>query len=219
VEIVFENRIPRARPADAHDVLGTYRVAGSTREMTSSAVAEGVGFDDFMAMLKQRHATLMGGRPEKRPGELKMEVNRAGLTVFVAPGLVTGTLRQGWEMLRSLPEPFKRAAFMMFIVSEVHPFDDGNGRIARVMMNGELVSGGERRIFIPTAYRDDYLLALRALSRQQIAEPVIRTLDHAQAFSAAIDFTGLQRALDVLRSCNAFERDTEARLRLPPPPG
>jgi hypothetical protein len=219
VEIVFANRIPRARPEDAHDVLGTYRVVGSTREMTSSAVAEGMEFGSFMAMLKQRHATLMGGRPEKRPGELKMEVNRAGLTVFVAPDLVTGTLRQGWEMLRSLPEPFKRATFMMFIVSEVHPFDDGNGRIARVMMNGELVSGGQRRIFIPTAYRDDYLLALRALSRQQIAEPLIRMLDHAQAFSAAIDFADLQRALDVLSSCNAFERDTEARLRMPPPPG
>jgi len=219
VGIVFENRIPRARPEDAHDVLGTYRVVGSTREMTSSAVADGMEFEGFMAMLKQRHATLMGGRPEKRPGELKMEVNRAGLTVFVAPDLVTGTLRQGWEMLRSLPEPFKRAVFMMFIVSEVHPFDDGNGRIARVMMNGELVSGGQRRIFIPTSYRDDYLLALRALSRQHLAEPLIRMLEHAQAFSAAIDFADLQRALDVLRSCNAFERDTEARLRMPPPAG
>ncbi|REG82489.1 Fic/DOC family protein [Algoriphagus antarcticus] len=27
----------------------------------------------------------------------------------------------------------------MFLVSEVHPFLDGNGRIARVMMNAELV--------------------------------------------------------------------------------
>jgi len=28
---------------------------------------------------------------------------------------------------------------MMFLVSEVHPFLDGNGRIARVMMNAELI--------------------------------------------------------------------------------
>ncbi|HSU17928.1 Fic family protein [Longimicrobium sp.] len=219
VEIVFENRIPRARPEDAHDVLGTYRVVGSTREMTRSAVGEGADFDEFMAMLKQRHATIMGGRPEKRPGELKSTVNRAGLTVFVAPELVTGTLRQGWEMLRSLAEPFKRAAFMMFVVSEVHPFDDGNGRIARAMMNGELVAGGQRRIFIPTSYRDDYLLALRALSRQNVPDALLKMLDYAQAFSAAIDLADLQRALDVLRTCNAFERDTEARLRMPPPPG
>ena len=31
---------------------------------------------------------------------------------------------------------------MMFMMSEVHPFDDGNGRLARLMMNTELVSAG-----------------------------------------------------------------------------
>jgi fido (protein-threonine AMPylation protein) len=106
----------------------------------------------------------------------------------------------------------------MFLVAEVHPFDDGNGRIARAMMNGELISGRQRRIFIPTSYRDDYLLALRALSRQGVPDPLIRMLEYAQAFSAAIDFTGLQGALEILRRCNAFERDTEARLRMPPAP-
>jgi hypothetical protein len=215
VGIVFENRIPRARPEDAHDVLGTYRLVGSTREMTVSATAEGTTFDDFLSLLRRRHATIMGARPEKRPGELKREVNRAGLTVFVAPELVLGTLRQGFEMLRSLAEPFKRAAFVMFLVAEVHPFDDGNGRVARAMMNAELVSGLQRRIFIPTSYRDDYLLALRALSRQGVADALVKMLDYAQAFSAAIDFADLQRAIDVLGKCNAFERDTEARLRMP----
>ncbi|MBA3344349.1 MAG: Fic family protein [Gemmatimonadales bacterium] len=33
----------------------------------------------------------------------------------------------------------------------VHPFDDGNGRVARAFMNAELVSGGEGWILIPTA--------------------------------------------------------------------
>ena len=104
---------------------------------------------------------------------------------------------------------------MMFLVAEVHPFDDGNGRIARAMMNGELVAGGQRRIFIPTSYRDDYLLALRAISRRGFISPLLKMLDFAQAFSAAIDFTDLERAIEVLRECNAFERDTEARLRMP----
>jgi Fic family protein len=215
VGIVFGNRIPRARPQDAHDVLGTYRLVGGTSEMTRSAVAEGTPFDDQMALLRRHHATIIGGRPEARPGELKREVNRAGLTVFVAPELVLGTLRQGFEMLRSLDAPFKRAAFVMFMVAEVHPFDDGNGRLARAMMNAELISGLQRRIFIPTSFRDDYLLALRALSRQDAPDALVKMLDFAQAFSAAIDFADLQAAIDVLRRCNAFERDTEARLRMP----
>lgn len=215
VAIVFENRIPRSRPEDAHDILGTYRVASNVMAMSRSAAVPGANFEGFAATICRHHATLMGGRPDKRPGEFKTEVNRAGLTVFVDPALVYGTLRQGFGMLRSFPEAFKRAVMMMFVLSEVHPFDDGNGRLARVMMNAELVSGGERRIFIPTSYRDDYLLALRALSRQHQPEPLLKMLDYAQAFSAAIDFTDLQAALDVLRRSNAFERDTVARLRMP----
>jgi Fic family protein len=157
----------------------------------------------------------MSGRPEKRPGELKQEVNRAGLTVFVAPEMVRGTLRQGFEMLRSFAEPFKRAAFVMFLVAEVHPFDDGNGRVARAMMNAELVAGLQRRIVVPTVYRDDYLLALRALSRQGVPDPLVKMLDYAQAFCDAIDFTDLSAAIDALRRSNAFERDTDARLWIP----
>lgn len=56
--------------------------------------------------------------------------------------------------------PIARAIYMMFLVTEVHPFDDGNGRIARIMMNAELVNGGSSKIIIPTVYREDYMLAL-----------------------------------------------------------
>ena len=40
-------------------------------------------------------------------------------------------------MMASLDDPIARAIYMMFLVSEVHPFDDGNGRMARIMMNAE----------------------------------------------------------------------------------
>jgi fido (protein-threonine AMPylation protein) len=33
----------------------------------------------------------------------------------------------------------------MFLISEAHPFNDGNARIARIMMNAELVAGGHSR--------------------------------------------------------------------------
>src|SRR3546814_19124067 len=73
----------------------------------------------------------MDGRPDKNPGAFKTKVNRAGETVFVAPDLVTGTLERGFAFVQALAEPFQRAAFMMFLVSEGHPFTDGNGRTAR----------------------------------------------------------------------------------------
>lgn len=214
-EIIFQHRIPRHRPEDAHDILGTYQLVGSPAEMSLSAAGE---FDALLTLLRRRHAVIMQGRPDKRPGEWKQESNRARLTVFVEPELVLGTLRQGFELFRSLAEPFARAVFMMFLVAETHPFDDGNGRLARAMMNAELISGRQRRILIPTAFREDYLLALRALSRERNPTPLLRTLDRAQAFSAAIEFTELQAALAVLRGCRAFENDPDARLRMPEAP-
>ena len=91
----------------------------------------------------------------------------------------------------------------------------GNGRLARAMMNAERVSGQQRRILTPTVYRDDYLLALRALSRQGAPDALLKMLDYAQAFCAEIDFADLDQAIDALRRGNAFERDTEMRLRMP----
>lgn len=215
MEIVFEGRIPERRPTDAHDVLGTYRIASSRDEMGVSAADPRRDFEDFVTVLRRRHEVIMAARPDKNPGEFKMQTNYAGNTAFVAPELVVGTLRQGFELFRSLRGPFTRAAFMMFLVSDVHPFADGNGRIARIMTNAELIAESQHRIIIPTVYREDYLLALRALTRRGAADAFLRMLDRAQEFVSQIDFRDLDDALAVLRRANAFAEPSEARLILP----
>ena len=80
-----------------------------------------------------------------------------------------------------------------------------NGRIARAFMNAELVSGGERRILIPTVYRDEYVTGLRVHTRQGHPDPLIKTLDFAQEYVARIDFSDYDRALGVLRETGAFQ--------------
>lgn len=95
----------------------------------------------------------MEARPDKGPGIFKTQSDRAGPTIFVAPDLVNGTLEQGFAFLNGLSAPFHRAAFMMFPVSEVHPFADGNGRAARIMMNAELLAEGQERIIVPMPNR------------------------------------------------------------------
>lgn len=217
IEIVFEGRIPERRPADAHDVLSTYRIVSSRDEMGTSLADPRRDFDDFVRVLRRRHEVIMAARPDKNPGEFKREANFAGNTAFVAPGLVLGSLRRGFEIFRSLQDPFSRAAFMMFLVSEVHPFSDGNGRMARIMTNAELIAEGQHRIIIPTVYRDDYVLALRALTRQGHTDPFLRMLDRSQDFVSRIDFHDLDHALKVLRYANAFSDPNEARLVLPHP--
>ena len=140
--IVWEGKIPVERPADAHDILGTYRIVADTQEMSRVPESE----TSLMALLRSRHRTILESRPEAKPGTFKENPNRAGQTHFVAPDLVRGTLGKGCELYRALEHPLKKAMFIMFIVAEVHPFVDGNGRIARIMMNAELVSAGLRRI-------------------------------------------------------------------------
>lgn len=207
--IVFENRIPNARPQDAHDILGTYRIVADRSQMARLPQ----NFAEFERLLKRRHAEIMHARADKAPGQYKEETNRAGATTFVAPDLVRGTLDQGFKIYRSLTTPLHRAAFMMFLVAEVHPFADGNGRVARVMMNAELVAAKEQRIIIPTIYRSNYLSALKAISNRTSSEPLIRMLDFAQRITLSIDWTNFQRAEAELKSANAFMDSAEAEER------
>jgi hypothetical protein len=217
-DIVFKGYIPTARPEDAHDVLGTWRVVSDHNEMSRLPGNS----TELIALLKSRHARIMEGRPDKRPGRFKTEPNRAGSTTFVTPELVEGTLAKGFEMYRGLTSPLHRAIFMMFLVSEVHPFADGNGRVARVMMNSELVSARENRIIVPTVYRNNYLMALKALSQNGVTGALVRVIEFAQKYTAAVDFSDLDRARLVLDRTHAFADPNEAdaagiRLVLPTP--
>ncbi|NJM34387.1 MAG: cell filamentation protein Fic [Rhodomicrobium sp.] len=209
-EIVFEGVIPQERPADAHDVLGTFRVVSDVAHLKVLPA----NFAAFSDLLRHRHATVMEARPDKAPGAFKERENRAGNTVFVSPELVNGTLERGFEFLQALDDPFQRAVYMMVLVAEVHPFADGNGRLARIMMNAELVARDQQRIIIPTAYRTDYLGALKAFSHNGLADPLIRMLDVAQSYSHGIDWTTLERARAALAATNAFDDDPDAKLKL-----
>jgi hypothetical protein len=211
--IVFEHRIPETRPEDAHDVLGTYALVANSQEMGQGAVDLAGDPQGFLDLLKHRHRLVMHARVDKRPGQFKLTGNQAGNTYFVEPDRVEGTLRQGFELFRSLTDPFHRAVFMMFLITEVHPFDDGNGRTARAFMNAELISAGQRRILIPISYRQDYILSLKALSQTDRPRPFIRMLDRAQAFSARIDFGDFDQAVLQLRHSRAFDTSEDALLR------
>lgn len=215
-DIVFNNVIPRDRPEDAHDVLGTWQIVSDPVEMARTPRDTQM----LLTLMQSRHAVLMGARPDKQPGRFKREANRAGSTLFVAPDQVEGTLARGFEYYQSLDTPFARAVFMMFLVSEVHPFVDGNGRIARIMMNAELVAAGEERIIIPTVYRNNYLTALKALSQNAQPSPIIRTLDFARKWVAAVPWDDLETARRALESTHALIDPSEAddrgiRLRFP----
>ena len=190
-----------ARNADSHDVLGTFQLVASRREMRRTPSSS----EELIELLQDRHRILMAARPERNPGMFKMQNNHAGDTHFVDCTLVRGTLRKGYEFYQAIEHPFAKALFMMFMISEVHPFNDGNGRISRIMMNSELVAADQSKIIIPTVFREDYLNALRRLTRKGDPSVVIRALSRVRQFSANITGDNFEVTRKYLESCNAFK--------------
>ncbi len=211
--IALEAKIPANRPPDAYDILGTFRVVSDPARM-STKISQ-LSADSFLELIKLWHAVIMHGRPEKRPGEFKLEGNRSGGTFFVSPERTEGTLRQGFEIARAISSPFGRAAFFMYLLSEVHPFDDGNGRVTRAVVNAELISHGEVRLIIPTAYRTEYIDALKKMSNESDPKLLPRMLDFAQEFSGSIDYSNLNDAESQIRTWRAFDEGSRAFLNRP----
>ena len=201
--IAFEGKIPERRP-DGHDVLGTFRtllaVATDKSPPWQSA-------DEMIDVLKRYHRDIMGAHTEKFPGEFKNEQNFAGSTAFVEPELVKGTLRKGFEFYKALSEGFPRALFIKFLIAEVHPFMDGNGRLSRIVMNREFYRANEVPIVIPTVYRLDYLGGVKKLTRTSDADTYIRMMRRAQVFTASLNLESFESARQSLAKARAFSDD------------
>jgi fido (protein-threonine AMPylation protein) len=75
---------------------------------------------------------------------------------------------------------------MLFPVSEVHPFVDGNGRVARTVMNAELTAAGQHRLVVPVVWRNEYLTAMRQMSRANDVRLYARTLGFAWRWTAML---------------------------------
>lgn len=202
--IVFRGQIIESRSEDSHDVLGTFNAAALApwRDQPPRTA------DDFLQWLQSVNALVMGKRADKNPGEWKDKANQAGSTYFVAPELVPGTLREGFVRIEALSHPLARAIMTMFVVTEVHPFIDGNGRTARLAMNCALSAEKLSRIIVPTVYREDYLLPLKALSHHQEAQPLISALSRIQRWSAAFTYSRARSEVrEQLVRSNAFQED------------
>lgn len=209
---VLEGKPITERPKDSHDILGVFRQAldpGWSNQTLSFG-------EPVLNQLRERHKDQMKERPEVGPGEFKTLANRAGNTEFVPPRLVRGTLVEGSKLLPTVPAGIARALYAMFLVSEVHPFADGNGRLARLVMNAELSVVDACRIIIPTLYREEYLDCLRVLTRDGEPGPFLHAMQRIHEWTAAFDYEDLDSVLAKMAACNAFEKSRiQFKLRFP----
>lgn len=199
---VLDGKPITERPKDSHDIIGVFGQALNPG-WANQTLAPG---EAVLNQLRVRHADQMRERPEVGPGEFKTLANRAGNTEFVAPRLVRGTLVEGSRLLPTVPVGTARALLAMFLVSEVHPFTDGNGRLARLTMNAELSVVDSCRIIVPTLFREEYLDCLRVLTRNGDPRPFIDAMQKIHAWTADFDYEDLDAVIALMESCHAFER-------------
>ncbi|HET7307774.1 MAG TPA: Fic family protein [Gammaproteobacteria bacterium] len=208
-EVIVDERPLAERPMDSAVLLNTFRLVETGNDLGRRPVSG----DDFLTLLTRRHQVLFAERDDQPAGRFRQPGEQTDITRFIAAEHIRPTLLRGYELYRELQEPFTRAAFMLFLVRECHPFDSGSGRIARVMMNAELSAADQMRVLIPPVYCGDYWLALRALTRQNDPEPFVRMLVRAHALSGAIDFSSYQAALKQLEDSNALMQP-DKRIRM-----
>ncbi len=87
------------------------------------------------------------------------------------------------ELEKAAIHPVEVAARFHHEFTAIHPFDDGNGRMARLLMNLLLMQAGYPPVVIRMVERDEYLMFLREADRDNpdaflcfIAERVIESL-------------------------------------------
>ncbi len=79
-----------------------------------------------------------------------------------------------FDLLEKEPEPSVRAVLGHWLFGYIHPYPDGNGRMARFMMNVMLASGGYPWTVIRVEDRDAYLAALDRASIDTDIKPFSR---------------------------------------------
>lgn len=96
---------------------------------------------------------------------------RGALHVPPASEAVRDCMPALFELIANEPHPAVRAVLGHFLFVFIHPYMDGNGRLARFLMNAMLVTGGYVWTVIPVQQRPAYMEALERASSWGDIEP------------------------------------------------
>lgn len=89
---------------------------------------------------------------------------RGSMHTPLNPEAVRDAMPVLFELLKNEPDARVRTVLGHFIFVYIHPYMDGNGRIARFLMNTMLNSGGYNWTIIPVEKRQEYMKALEKAS-------------------------------------------------------
>lgn len=81
-----------------------------------------------------------------------------------SPEAVRDAMPAFFDLLKTEEDAWVKAVLGHFVFTYIHPYMDGNGRMARFLMNVMLASGGYRWTIIRQEIRDKYMSALESAS-------------------------------------------------------
>lgn len=99
---------------------------------------------------------------------------------------------------------------MMFFIAEVHPFNDGNGRISRLGMNAEMEAAGQARLVLPTSLRTDYLGVLEALTARGDTDPFVKFGHKLIDLNSRMPFSSFEQSHKYFRDTGALDEKSAA---------
>ncbi len=139
------------------------------------------------AWLRLLHAQLTWHRPENTPGQYKVVPNSVvvnPLAQRTPPDQVEATLARVFgEHYEQASPGLLRAALVYFVIADVHPFPDGNGRLGRWLMNSELQAAGMAPIVYPDSLKPAFGKALWAIRRERNFGPFATWLADCDAYT------------------------------------
>jgi hypothetical protein len=118
-------------------------------------------------------------------------------------------MAHGWPARRDLSSATARALYALFLIAEVHPFNDGNGRISRLGMNAELEAARQARLIIPTSLRGDYLSVLEALTVNSNPGPFISFAQKLIEVNCHMPFGSFEQSLAYFKKHGALDEQPQ----------
>lgn len=139
-------------------------IAFSKRRIASS---------DMLAIHKALMSNIMGSAGEYRRGDVQI----VGAAFTPPPAhMVPGEVEELVQFINENPDelrPVELAAHAHYYLAWIHPFDDGNGRLARLLMNMLLLRGRYPAAVIKKVDRKKYIDLLDRVSRDGEFEPFL----------------------------------------------
>jgi Fic family protein len=161
-------------------------IVGGRRQLSVGWIKE------LHALLTRHQATTRAMLPDGRMADVKLRCGefkrhpnnpsgRDGNThEYCPPEHVTSEMERLISIYGDLPEiPEVRSAWLHHAFTQIHPFQDGNGRVARVLASIDFIKAGLFPLLVLRTEKSDYMHALRTADDGDL-QPLVIFFSEAQ---------------------------------------